>query len=223
MESIISAKDLSKTYGELCVLKGVDISINKGEIVAIIGPSGAGKTTLLQLLGTLISPDKNSTTSLRIQSTNVLDLNSKQLANFRNQSLGFIFQFHELLDEFSGLENIMMPAMIQGKSGKKVKQRALELLTLLGVDHRVDHKPNSLSGGEQQRIAVARALMNSPAIIFADEPSGNLDSHNAEKLHELFFKLRDELGQTFVIVTHNKELAKMADRTIELVDGEIVA
>ena len=223
MESIISAKDLSKTYGELCVLKGVDISINKGEIVAIIGPSGAGKTTLLQLLGTLISPDKNSTTSLRIQSTNVLDLNSKQLANFRNQSLGFIFQFHELLDEFSGLENVMMPAMIQGKSGKKVKQRALELLTLLGVDHRVDHKPNSLSGGEQQRIAVARALMNSPAIIFADEPSGNLDSHNAEKLHELFFKLRDELGQTFVIVTHNKELAKMADRTIELVDGQIVA
>jgi lipoprotein-releasing system ATP-binding protein len=223
MESIISAKDLSKTYGELCVLKGVDISINKGEIVAIIGPSGAGKTTLLQLLGTLISPDKNSTTSLRIQSTDVLDLNSKQLANFRNQSLGFIFQFHELLDEFSGLENVMMPAMIQGKSGKKVKQRALELLTLLGVDHRVDHKPNSLSGGEQQRIAVARALMNSPAIIFADEPSGNLDSHNAEKLHELFFKLRDELGQTFVIVTHNKELAKMADRTIELVDGEIVA
>jgi len=223
MESIISAKDLSKTYGELCVLKGVDISINKGEIVAIIGPSGAGKTTLLQLLGTLISPDKNSTTSLRIQSTDVLELNSKQLANFRNQSLGFIFQFHELLDEFSGLENVMMPAMIQGKSGKKVKQRALELLTLLGVDHRVDHKPNSLSGGEQQRIAVARALMNSPAIIFADEPSGNLDSHNAEKLHELFFKLRDELGQTFVIVTHNKELAKMADRTIELVDGQIVA
>jgi len=223
MESIISAKDLSKTYGELCVLKGVDISINKGEIVAIIGPSGAGKTTLLQLLGTLISPDKNLTTSLRIQSTDVLDLNPKQLANFRNQSLGFIFQFHELLDEFSGLENVMMPAMIQGKSGKKVKQRALELLTLLGVDHRVDHKTNSLSGGEQQRIAVARALMNSPAIIFADEPSGNLDSHNAEKLHELFFKLRDELGQTFVIVTHNKELAKMADRTIELVDGEIVA
>ncbi|MDB2702118.1 ABC transporter ATP-binding protein [Flavobacteriaceae bacterium] len=220
---MISAKDLSKTYGELCVLKGVDISINKGEIVAIIGPSGAGKTTLLQLLGTLISPDKNLTTSLRIQSTDVLDLNPKQLANFRNQSLGFIFQFHELLDEFSGLENVMMPAMIQGKSGKKVKQRALELLTLLGVDHRVDHKTNSLSGGEQQRIAVARALMNSPAIIFADEPSGNLDSHNAEKLHELFFKLRDELGQTFVIVTHNKELAKMADRTIELVDGEIVA
>lgn len=223
MESIISAKDLSKTYGELCVLKGVDISINKGEVVAIIGPSGAGKTTLLQLLGTLITPDRNSTTALQIQSTDVLELNSKQLANFRNQSLGFIFQFHELLDEFSGLENVMMPAMIQGKSGKKVKQRALELLTLLGVDHRVDHKPNSLSGGEQQRIAVARALMNSPAIIFADEPSGNLDSHNAEKLHELFFKLRDELGQTFVIVTHNMELAKMADRTIELVDGEIVA
>ena len=223
MESIISAKDLSKTYGELCVLKGVDISINKGEVVAIIGPSGAGKTTLLQLLGTLITPDSNSTTALQIQSTDVLELNSKQLANFRNQSLGFIFQFHELLDEFSGLENVMMPAMIQGKSGKKVKQRALELLTLLGVDHRVDHKPNSLSGGEQQRIAVARALMNSPAIIFADEPSGNLDSHNAEKLHELFFKLRDELGQTFVIVTHNMELAKMADRTIELVDGEIVA
>jgi lipoprotein-releasing system ATP-binding protein len=222
MESIITAKGLTKTYGELCVLKNVDITINKGEIVAIIGPSGAGKTTLLQLLGTLITPDVSATTSLDIQNTDVLDLNAKQLANFRNQSLGFIFQVHELLDEFTGLENVMMPAMIDGRKGKEVEQRALELLTLLGVQHRVDHKPNSLSGGEQQRIAVARALMNSPAIIFADEPSGNLDTQNAEKLHELFFKLRDELGQTFVIVTHNKELAKMADRTIELVDGEIV-
>lgn len=223
MESIITAKGLTKTYGELCVLKNVDISINKGEIVAIIGPSGAGKTTLLQLLGTLITPDVSAKTSLGIQNTDVLDLNAKQLANFRNQSLGFIFQFHELLDEFNGLENVMMPAMIDGRKGKEVEQRALELLTLLGVQHRVYHKPNSLSGGEQQRIAVARALMNSPAIIFADEPSGNLDTQNAEKLHELFFELRDELGQTFVIVTHNKELAKMADRTIELVDGEIVA
>ncbi len=222
MESIITAKGLAKTYGDLNVLKGVDLTINKSEIVAIIGPSGAGKTTLLQLLGTLISPDKNKTTSLNIQNTDVLDLSPKQLATFRNQSLGFIFQFHELLDEFTGIENVMIPAMIQGKSGKNMEQRARELLTLLGVEHRMDHKPSNLSGGEQQRIAVARALMNSPAIIFADEPSGNLDSSNAEKLHELFFKLRDELGQTFVIVTHNKELAKMADRTIELVDGKIV-
>ena len=200
MESIITAKGLTKTYGELCVLKNVDITINKGEIVAIIGPSGAGKTTLLQLLGTLITPDVSATTSLDIQNTDVLDLNAKQLANFRNQSLGFIFQFHELLDEFTGLENVMMPAMIDGRKGKEVEQRALELLTLLGVQHRVDHKPNSLSGGEQQRIAVARALMNSPAIIFADEPSGNLDTQNAEKLHELFFKLRDSNKQTFIIV-----------------------
>jgi len=222
MESIITAKNLAKTYGSLNVLKGVDLTIAKGEIVAIIGPSGAGKTTLLQLLGTLISPDENKATALHIQNTDVLDLSQKQLASFRNHSLGFIFQFHELLDEFTGIENVMIPAMIQGKSGKATEQRARELLTLLGVEHRLDHKPSSLSGGEQQRIAVARALMNSPAIIFADEPSGNLDSQNAEKLHELFFKLRDELGQTFVIVTHNDELAKMADRTIELVDGKIV-
>ena len=222
MESIITAKNLAKTYGSLNVLKGVDLSIAKGEVVAIIGPSGAGKTTLLQLLGTLISPDENKATALHIKNTDVLDLSQKQLASFRNHSLGFIFQFHELLDEFTGIENVMIPAMIQGKSGKATEQRARELLTLLGVEHRLDHKPSSLSGGEQQRIAVARALMNSPAIIFADEPSGNLDSQNAEKLHELFFKLRDELGQTFVIVTHNDELAKMADRTIELVDGKIV-
>ena len=222
MEPIIKAKGLAKTYGNLNVLKGVDLTINKREVVAIIGPSGAGKTTLLQLLGTLISPDKNKVTSLKIQNTDVLNLSPKQLANFRNQSLGFIFQFHELLDEFTALENVMMPALIQGKSKAAIKTKAMELLKRLGVDHRVDHKPNSLSGGEQQRIAVARALMNSPAIIFADEPSGNLDSSNAEKLHELFFKLRDELDQTFVIVTHNEELAKMADRTIELVDGKIV-
>ncbi|MEN8768691.1 MAG: ABC transporter ATP-binding protein [Candidatus Arcticimaribacter sp.] len=220
---MITAKQLRKSYGDLTVLKGVDISIQKGEVVAITGPSGAGKTTLLQILGTLSSPDKTPTTSLTIDQSEILGLKDKDLARFRNESLGFVFQFHELLDEFTALENVMMPALIQGKKKAAVKDKAMGLLQRLGVDHRVDHKPNSLSGGEQQRIAVARALMNDPAIIFADEPSGNLDSQNADALHQLFFDLRDELKQTFVIVTHNKTLANMADRTIHLVDGAIVA
>lgn len=223
MKDIITAKQLRKSYGDLTVLKGVDISIQKGEVVAITGPSGAGKTTLLQILGTLSSPDKTPTTSLTIDQSEILGLKDKDLARFRNESLGFVFQFHELLDEFTALENVMMPALIQGKKKAAVKDKAMGLLQRLGVDHRVDHKPNSLSGGEQQRIAVARALMNDPAIIFADEPSGNLDSQNADALHQLFFDLRDELKQTFVIVTHNKTLANMADRTIHLVDGAIVA
>ena len=222
MKDIISAKQLGKSYGDLNVLKGVDLSIKKGEVVAITGPSGAGKTTLLQILGTLTSPDTKADTSLVIEQTKVLDLNDRALARFRNESLGFVFQFHELLDEFTALENVMMPALIQGKSKTTIKAKAMSLLKRLGVDHRVDHKPNSLSGGEQQRIAVARALMNNPAIIFADEPSGNLDSQNAASLHQLFFDLRDELEQTFVIVTHNKTLASMADRTIHLIDGVIV-
>ena len=223
MKDIITAKQLRKSYGDLTVLKGVDLSIQKGEVVAITGPSGAGKTTLLQILGTLSSPDKTPTTSLTIDQSEILGLKDKALARFRNESLGFVFQFHELLDEFTALENVMMPALIQGKKKAAVKDKAMGLLDRLGVDHRMDHKPNSLSGGEQQRIAVARALMNDPAIIFADEPSGNLDSQNADALHQLFFDLRDELKQTFVIVTHNKTLANMADRTIHLVDGEIVA
>ena len=222
MKDIISAKHLGKTYGDLTVLKGVDLNIKKGEVVAITGPSGAGKTTLLQILGTLASPDSTAATSLIIKKTKVLDLDNKALAHFRNESLGFVFQFHELLDEFTALENVMMPALIRGTSKTTIKTKAMGLLERLGLDHRINHKPNSLSGGEQQRIAVARALMNDPAIIFADEPSGNLDSKNAASLHQLFFDLRDELEQTFVIVTHNKTLASMADRTINLVDGGIV-
>lgn len=223
MKDIITAKQLRKSYGDLTVLKGVDLSIQKGEVVAITGPSGAGKTTLLQILGTLSSPDNTPSTTLKIDQSEVLGLKDRALARFRNESLGFVFQFHELLDEFTALENVMMPALIQGKKKAAIKEKAMGLLQRLGVDHRMDHKPNSLSGGEQQRIAVARALMNDPAIIFADEPSGNLDSQNADALHQLFFDLRDELKQTFVIVTHNKTLANMADRTIHLVDGEIVA
>ena len=220
-EEIIQAKNISKSFGELQVLKGVNVAIRKAEVVAITGPSGAGKTTLLQLLGSLSSPDTSENASLAIQGTDILQLNAKALAAFRNQNLGFVFQFHELLDEFTALENVMMPGLIQGKKQSELKEKAQKLLQRLGVDHRLDHKPNSLSGGEQQRIAVARALMNDPAIIFADEPSGNLDSQNAAALHELFFELRDELQQTFVIVTHNKSLAAMADRTIQLVDGKI--
>ncbi len=220
-EEIIQAKNISKSFGELQVLKGVNVAIRKAEVVAITGPSGAGKTTLLQLLGSLSSPDTSENASLVIQGTDILQLNAKALAAFRNQNLGFVFQFHELLDEFTALENVMMPGLIQGKKQSELKEKAQKLLQRLGVDHRLDHKPNSLSGGEQQRVAVARALMNDPAIIFADEPSGNLDSQNAAALHELFFELRDELQQTFVIVTHNKSLAAMADRTIQLVDGKI--
>ena len=220
---IIQAKNISKSFGELKVLDRVSVAIEQAEVVAITGPSGAGKTTLLQLLGTLSSPDVQGDTSLKIQENEVLNLDAKALAAFRNKSLGFVFQFHELLDEFTALENVMMPALIGGKKKADVRDKAEKLLKRLGVDHRATHKPQSLSGGEQQRVAVARALINDPAIIFADEPSGNLDSQNAAALHQLFFELRDELNQTFVIVTHNKELAAMADRTIALVDGKVKA
>ena len=220
---IIQAKNISKSFGELKVLDRVSVAIEQAEVVAITGPSGAGKTTLLQLLGTLSSPDVQGDTSLKIQENEVLNLDAKALAAFRNKSLGFVFQFHELLDEFTALENVMMPALIGGKKKADVRDKAEKLLKRLGVDHRTTHKPQSLSGGEQQRVAVARALINDPAIIFADEPSGNLDSRNAAALHQLFFELRDELKQTFVIVTHNKELAAMADRTIALVDGKVKA
>ena len=220
---IIQAKNISKSFGELKVLDQVSVVIEQAEVVAITGPSGAGKTTLLQLLGTLSSPDLQGDTSLKIQENEVLNLDAKALAAFRNKSLGFVFQFHELLDEFTALENVMMPALIGGKKKADVRDKAEKLLKRLGVDHRATHKPQSLSGGEQQRVAVARALINDPAIIFADEPSGNLDSQNAAALHQLFFELRDELKQTFVIVTHNKELAAMADRTIALVDGKVKA
>ena len=220
---IIQAKNISKSFGELKVLDRVTVAIEQAEVVAITGPFGAGKTTLLQLLGTLSSPDVQGDTSLKIQENEVLNLDVKALAAFRNKSLGFVFQFHELLDEFTALENVMMPALIGGKKKADVRDKAEKLLKRLGVDHRATHKPQSLSGGEQQRVAVARALINDPAIIFADEPSGNLDSRNAAALHQLFFELRDELKQTFVIVTHNKELAAMADRTIALVDGKVKA
>lgn len=211
---------LSKSYGNLEVLKSVDISINAGEIVSITGPSGAGKSTLLQLLGTLDMPKNGSITYDGIE---VSSLSAKNLANFRNQNIGFIFQFHHLLPEFTALENVCMPAFINGISKRDAEVRAKELLSMLGLGDRLEHKPNELSGGEQQRVAVARALMNKPKIIFADEPSGNLDTENANELHHLFLKLRDEFGQTFVIVTHNQELADMADRCIQMKDGQVMA
>lgn len=219
---MIKAKNIHKYYDDLHVLKGVDVTINKGEIVSIVGASGAGKTTLLQILGTLDFIDKNSETQLIINDKNITALNEKQLAEFRNKHIGFIFQFHQLLPEFTALENVCIPAFIKGTNKNEAEKRAKELLDFLGLSHRYNHKPNELSGGEQQRVAVARALINKPAVIFADEPSGNLDTHTAENLHELFFKLRDEFGQTFVIVTHNEELANMADRKLTMVDGNIV-
>ncbi|WP_046744707.1 ABC transporter ATP-binding protein [Kordia zhangzhouensis] len=219
---MIIAKNIRKQYGDLEVLKGIDLTINKGEIVSIIGASGAGKTTLLQILGTLDKMKPHPESSLVINNTAVEKLSEKELAKFRNHHIGFIFQFHQLLPEFTAIENVCIPAYIQNTDKTTAEQRAKELLDFLGLKNRYHHKPNELSGGEQQRVAVARALMNKPAIIFADEPSGNLDSESAENLHNLFFKLRDEFGQTFVIVTHNKELANMADRTIEMRDGNIV-
>jgi lipoprotein-releasing system ATP-binding protein len=219
---MITAKNIHKHYGDLEVLKGIDLEIRKGEIVSIIGASGAGKTTLLQILGTLDKMLPNVQSSLIINNVRTEQLSEKELAKFRNDHIGFIFQFHQLLPEFTALENVCIPAFIQHKDKAEAEKRAKELLDFLGLSHRYDHKPNELSGGEQQRVAVARALMNKPAIIFADEPSGNLDSESAENLHNLFFKLREEFGQTFVIVTHNKELANMADRTIEMRDGNIV-
>ncbi|WP_426064812.1 ABC transporter ATP-binding protein [Flavobacterium sp. DSP2-3-1] len=218
---MIQAKNLHKYYDQLHVLKGVDLHIQKGEIVSIVGASGAGKTTLLQILGTLDKPTVENGIELRINNEDILTMNDKNLSKFRNLNLGFIFQFHQLLPEFTALENVCIPAFIANKSKEETEVEAKKLLTYLGLSHRMNHKPNELSGGEQQRVAVARALINKPAIIFADEPSGNLDTASAENLHQLFFKLRDELGQTFVIVTHNEDLANMADRKLIMVDGLI--
>ena len=219
---MITAKNLHKYYDSLHVLKGVDLHIKKGEIVSIVGASGAGKTTLLQILGTLDLPAKQNDTVLEINGASVLNLKDKELSKFRNQHLGFIFQFHQLLPEFTALENVCIPGFIANRDKKEVETEAKRLLFYLGLAERTHHKPSELSGGEQQRVAVARALINKPAVIFADEPSGNLDTTTAENLHELFFKLRDEFGQTFVIVTHNEELANMADRKLTMVDGNIV-
>ncbi|MCK0109664.1 ABC transporter ATP-binding protein [Flavobacteriaceae bacterium S0825] len=219
---MIKVKNIHKYYDDLHVLKGVDLTIEQGEIVSIVGASGAGKTTLLQILGTLDEASKIETHELIIDNTSITDLKEKELAKFRNEHLGFIFQFHQLLPEFTALENVCIPAFIKGAPKTEAEKRAKELLEFLGLSHRINHKPNELSGGEQQRVAVARALINNPKIIFADEPSGNLDSESAETLHNLFFKLRDQFGQTFVIVTHNQELANMADRKLVMVDGKMV-
>ena len=216
---MINAKNIQYSYGNLKVLKGVNLNINKGEFVSITGASGAGKTTLLQLLGTL---DDVQIGSLTINNKEVNTLNQKELASFRNKEIGFVFQFHNLLAEFTALENVCLPAFIGGIDKKYAEQRGMELLALLGLTDRANHKPDELSGGEQQRVAVARALINSPAIILADEPSGNLDSKNAEELHNLFLKLNKELGQTFVIITHNKELANLGSRKLEMKDGKII-
>ncbi|MEY8869977.1 ABC transporter ATP-binding protein [Gaetbulibacter jejuensis] len=219
---MIKAKNIHKYYNDLHVLKGVDITISKGEVVSIVGASGAGKTTLLQILGTLDKVSRNNESQLLINDVDVLQLKDKALAKFRNEHIGFIFQFHQLLPEFTALENVCLPAFIKNTPKAEAEKRAKELLDFLGLKERYNHKPNELSGGEQQRVAVARALINNPGLIFADEPSGNLDSESAENLHNLFFKLRDEFGQTFVIVTHNEELANMADRKLTMVDGKIV-
>lgn len=217
---MIKANNIHKYYGDLEVLKGVDLHIKKSEIVAIVGPSGAGKTTLLQILGTLDKP--SSSDALTINDTNIKSLNDKTLSKFRNKHIGFIFQFHQLLPEFTALENVCIPGFIANRSRKEVEKEASEILDFLGLSDRLEHKPNELSGGEQQRVAVARALINKPDVIFADEPSGNLDTVSSRQLHELFFTLRDQFNQTFVIVTHNEELADMADRKLEMKDGKII-
>jgi len=218
---MIKAENIQKYYGALQVLKGVELDIKKGEVVSIVGTSGAGKTTLLQILGTLDVPSNKKDSTLLINGTTLTQLSDKELAAFRNEHIGFIFQFHQLLPEFSAIENVCIPAFIKKTPKNQAEEKAKELLDFLGLSHRYHHKPNELSGGEQQRVAVARALINSPSIIFADEPSGNLDSESADNLHQLFFDLRDKFGQTFVIVTHNKELADMADRKLVMVDGQI--
>ena len=219
---MIKANNIHKYYDDLHVLKGVDLHIKQGEIVSIVGASGAGKTTLLQILGTLDKASAKEDPLLEMNAVSTIGLNDRSLAKFRNEHIGFIFQFHQLLPEFTALENVCIPAFIKGTPKTETETKAKELLDFLGLSQRYNHKPNELSGGEQQRVAVARALINNPELIFADEPSGNLDSESAENLHNLFFKLRDEFGQTFVIVTHNEELANMADRKLVMVDGKIV-
>lgn len=215
---MIDIKNITKSFGSLQVLKGIDLHVNKGEVVSIVGPSGAGKTTLLQIIGTL---DKADGGQIVIDGTDVSTLKGKALSCFRNEKIGFVFQFHQLLPEFTALENVMIPALIGGTSKKEARQRAQELLDFMGLADRAEHKPNQLSGGEKQRVAVARALVNHPAVVFADEPSGSLDTHNKEELHRLFFDLRDRIGQTFVIVTHDEALASQTDRTIHMLDGYI--
>lgn len=219
---MIKAKHISKHYGELKVLDDINLVIQQKEIISIVGPSGVGKTTLLQILGTLEQPDKEKKSSIEIHGQEINGLKKKALAKFRNENIGFIFQFHQLLPEFSAIENICIPAFIKNTSRSEAEKRAKELLGYLDLGHRANHKPSELSGGEQQRVAVARALINQPKVIFADEPSGNLDSASADKLHQLFLKLRDEFDQTFVIVTHNEELADMADRKLEMKDGQFI-
>ena len=216
---MIEIQGITKSFGELQVLKGINLIIYKGEVVSVVGPSGAGKTTLLQIMGTL---DKADSGSVVINGIEVGNLKEKELSAFRNKQIGFVFQFHQLLPEFTALENVMIPALIGGMSPDKAMKKAKETLAFLGLAERASHKPAELSGGEKQRVAVARALINDPAVIFADEPSGSLDSNNKEELHQLFFDLRDKLGQTFVIVTHDEDLAQLTDRTIHMVDGRIV-
>ena len=220
---MIKAENIYKSYGSVEILKGVDLEIKSGEVVSVVGASGAGKTTLLQILGTLDRADQKAGTHLSINDTLITKLGEKELSKFRNLNIGFIFQFHQLLPEFTALENVCIPAYIAKKSKTEAEAKAKELLGFLGLDHRINHKPGELSGGEQQRVAVARSLINEPALILADEPSGNLDSESAENLHKLFFKLRDTYNQTFVIVTHNEDLAAMADRKLTMVDGKIIA
>ncbi|MFA9388263.1 MAG: ABC transporter ATP-binding protein [Prolixibacteraceae bacterium] len=216
---MITAKNITKSFGSLQVLKNIDLEIAKGKVVSIVGASGAGKTTLLQILGTLSQPDSGK---LTIDGKNPLKLNEKELAAFRNQTIGFVFQFHHLLPEFTALENVCLPGFIANKSKAEVEKRAEELLTFLGLGDRLTHKPNELSGGEKQRVAVARALINNPSVIFADEPTGNLDSKNQDEMHDLFFSLRDKFGVTLIIVTHDREFAKMSDEILEIKDGVIL-
>lgn len=216
---MIQLENITKSFGSLQVLRGIDLQIEKGEVVSIVGPSGAGKTTLLQIMGTLDSPD---TGTVRIDGTEVGRMKEKELSAFRNRRIGFVFQFHQLLPEFTALENVMIPALIAGLGRREAQSSALEMLNLLGLADRASHKPSELSGGEKQRVAVARALINHPAVVLADEPSGSLDTHNKAELHQLFFDLRDRLGQTFVIVTHDESLARITDRTIHLKDGAVV-
>ena len=215
---MIDIKEITKSFGNLQVLKGIDLHIDKGEVVSIVGPSGAGKTTLLQIIGTLDRPDSGTVT---IDGIDVSGLSQRKLSDFRNRHIGFVFQFHQLLPEFTAVENVMIPAFIAGTPTKEAKERAAELLDFMGLADRAKHKPNELSGGEKQRVAVARALVNNPAVILADEPSGSLDTKNKEELHQLFFNLRDKFGQTFVIVTHDDKLASITDRTIRMNDGRL--